>query len=266
MVYLLAYMDQNECSRCGRCCIEFEEQIHFTHQQTGDQTNIIFSERERSEVHLFVDLYRQIIGHWMRLNPKTKEFDYYIPSKRQIWNNHPNLANKYLPKETQNASECLFLAWNPKTMEDGTEINEPYCIIHGSHPIMCQDYPASKGYVCKNHPERKYTSDFLRYQQQKIGFAIEVLKQLFHEKIPSKYSFAFEILTILMDFGDFDIIRLKNFFQTSFKISDEDWQTVISLLVSHQLISVKNDKIQGISLKETEYLVDRIMKERGWDK
>jgi len=30
------------------------------------------------------------------------------------------------------------------------------------------------------------------------------------------------------------------------------------------LVTIEEEQIQGISLKETEYLVDRIMEERGW--
>ncbi|RLI64039.1 MAG: hypothetical protein DRO88_08395 [Promethearchaeia archaeon] len=259
LILNIFYMELNLCSRCGRCCIEFEGQIHFTSEEILHQKNPLFFSQQKLPFNPYIELYNQIQTHWEKKNLQTGQIDYYIPSKRQIWKKHFDLAQKFFLKDSQNSTECLFLAWN---LENGDSVRESYCIIHGFHPNMCRNYPSSKGNVCKNHQERKYTMKFLQYQREKISFAIEVLKLLYQDKIT--FEFVYDVLTLLMDFGNFNLKILQKFFQTNFKISDPDWTKGISQLLSHQLVTIEEEQIQGISLKETEYLVDRIMEERGW--
>ncbi|MCF2139806.1 MAG: hypothetical protein K9W44_07120 [Candidatus Lokiarchaeota archaeon] len=258
-----------QCSRCGKCCIEFEGQIHFKSSESFISPN--YSESSHQEIreknqHPYITLYRKIQQKWCIFDSSTKENRYYIPSKRQIWERHPKLAENFLPYSSKKSKECLFLAWHQSSFPQSslkTAENIPYCIIHGNHPEMCRNYPKSKGYVCKNHPERKYTIHFLHYQQKKIGFAINVLKQLYKEKV--FHPFAFDLLALLMDFGDFSKKKVQNFFFSEFDISLEVWKNTIQDLLELHLISEKDQNIQGISLKETEYLIDRIMNELGWN-
>ncbi|TFH29167.1 MAG: hypothetical protein E4G98_04315 [Promethearchaeota archaeon] len=259
-----------ECSRCGRCCREFEGQIHFQ-----PSAPFLTQSPKKNSVLLppLVQLYFRIFLDWKRelpassdLSPTKKPFHklnftpssgirFYIPSKRQIWAAHPSEAAELLPLQSQESPDCMFLDYI-------LDSNTPFCIIHGQHPTMCDEYPRSKGYVCKNHPERKYTLRFLEYQRSKIGFAIDVLQKLYREQIQSPH--AFDLLTLLMDFGTFSTLESQQFFQSQFGILKSSWDSMLEQLEGFQLISVKNGQIEGISLKEVEYLVDRIMAERQW--
>ena len=122
-----------------------------------------------------------------------------------------------LEKDSPQAAECMFLVWESSIEPSSpTEYFTPYisyfrtsdnflpsCSIHNLKPQMCIDYPTSKGSVCLNHPERKYTHEFYQYQQQKIGFVIQVVVELYKNKIPSINPVGQHILTLLMDFGKF---------------------------------------------------------------
>ncbi len=259
-----------DCSRCGRCCKEFEGQIHFK----SSAPFLSQSSKNNSEsYHPWVRLYFKIFLDWKReisasseVSPVKKPsdvtdnipssvFHYFIPTKRQIWRAHPSEAAEFLPQTSRESPDCLFLDYQNDT-------NTPFCIIHGQHPIMCDEYPRSKGYVCKNHPERKYSLMFLEYQRSKIGFAINVLHQIYPEQIQDPHSF--DLLTLLMDFGTFSVLATQKFFQDQFGISKQEWNSMLENLVGLQLISLKNDQMNGISLKEIEYMVDRTIKERNW--
>lgn len=250
------------CSRCGRCCIEFQNQIHFDENEEFIVQGCI---TPGSPQHPTITIYQKTIEFWKKEIPTSKEkiekkmpsnsFWYMIPSKKAIWTNFHSLAVQYLPESSQENTECLFLDWN-------TETHLPYCQIHGYHPKMCRDYPLSKGFVCKNHPERKYTPYFLDYQRQKIGFAIQTIKQIYASKI--HFAFSFDLLTMLMDFGSFSLSKLKAFFLSTQSILESEWNKGIKDLLNLQLISVDQDHIEGISLKELEYLIDCIMQEKNW--
>ncbi|MHA1674520.1 MAG: hypothetical protein ACTSYI_12950 [Promethearchaeota archaeon] len=251
-----------ECSRCGRCCWEFEGQIHF---QSSAPFLSQSTENNSESFHPWVQLYFRIFMNRKhdllesskidsKANPQ-RAIGYTVPSKRQIWSTHPSEAAEFLPSTSRESPDCLFLDY-----ENGT--NTPFCVIHGQHPIMCDEYPRSKGYVCKNHPERKYTLMFLEYQRSKIGFAINVLHQIYPDQIQDPHSF--DLLTLLMDFGTFSVLATQKFFQDQFGISKQVWNSMLENLVGLQLISLKDDQIDGISLKEIEYIVDRTIKERNW--
>ncbi|MHA1522695.1 MAG: hypothetical protein ACTSRK_21220 [Promethearchaeota archaeon] len=260
-----------ECSRCGRCCREFEGQIHF---QPSAPFLIQSTEKNSDSFHPWVQLYFQIfmdlrsdlpassdpeskkIQHSASDSAKSLKFRYNVPSKRQIWSIHPSEAAEYLPPSSRDSPDCLFLDYS-------TDNHTPFCIIHGQHPKMCDEYPKSKGFVCKNHPERKYTIGFLEYQREKIGFAVKLLNQIYGDEIQETH--AFDLLALLMDFGVFSALATKNFFQVQFGISEQEWESMLEKLDDLQLISLKEDEMTGISITEIEYLVDRVMKERKWN-
>ncbi len=246
------------CSRCGRCCVEFANQIHFTPEEKFITS--IFDHKNpkiNSLINLFhihKDKFKKEIGGKIR---------YYIPSKKRI-NELSNGNLEYFSKSfSKNMDECMFLDWiNISDLKKKTSKLISNCLIHEYNPRMCNEYPTSKGNVCKNHPENKYSRIFFKYQKNKIGFAIKVLKELYSNRITNEI--CFNILTILMDFGKFDFQLLQNFLLDEFEYSIEDFQESINILKEYNLISLINNNIEGISLKETEIIIDQLIKERGW--
>ena len=69
-----------------------------------------------------------------------------------------------------------------------------------------------------------------------------------------------------MDFGKFPLDQVKSFFMESFEVSSEDINLIIHQLADYTLIHIIRDNfIEGISMKEIEIQIDRLMKELGWN-
>ena len=104
----------------------------------------------------------------------------------------------------------------------------------------------------------------MEYQREKIGLAVQVLKQIYGPKIKYSDPVGFEILTLLMDFGRFKKSLLENFIEQEFAISSDVYGNVLAELFDLNLISVYEDGIEGISVKEVDRAVTQIMQTNGW--
>ncbi|XEO76388.1 hypothetical protein WKT22_01412 [Candidatus Lokiarchaeum ossiferum] len=237
-----------DCDRCGRCCYEFSHQIHFLSDETFILKPIEFQDNFVEEK---VQLYHKYMDKFKKKTQNKMRF--FIPTKKQIFPYLNSQSQKYLIDEMVHPNECMFLSWQERLAS---------CEIHQYNPQMCKDYPTAKGGVCKGHPEKKYTKHFYYYQKQKIGFAIQALEQIYSERINSPI--AFEILTILMDFGDFNLDQLMVFFEKDFFYSKSEIVKAMDDLKDLGLIFQEQNRIQGISLKEVEAQIDEVMKRRGW--
>jgi Fe-S-cluster containining protein len=161
--------------------------------------------------------------------------------------------------QTGNLKECIFLAWD----SDGF----PTCVIHEFKPHMCAVYPEVKGGACLNHKERYYSRRFFEFQQQSIGIVIRVLKELYGAKVQDQR--AFDILTLLMDYGKFLKEKTQEFFSREFGINNHEFDAMVNNLFEIHLLmqypSQEGDLIEGISHLEVEREIEQIMKEQRWD-
>lgn len=235
------------CDRCGRCCHEFSEQIHFLPEEEFLLKNLDFKDK-------FIDKKVMFFRKNMELFKKTvkDKLRFFIPTKTQVFPYLDPQSQKFLTDGMKNGNECMFLSWQG-------EISS--CEIHQYNPQMCKDYPTAKGGVCKAHPERKYSQYFYLYQKQKIGFAVHALQQIYESQI--SHAVSFEILTILMDFGDFNQEKLLEFFEKR-NYSKIELLNAIDELKDLGLIFQEQNRIQGISLKEVEVQIDKVMRDHGW--
>ncbi len=238
-----------ECDRCGKCCYEFTTQIHFLPGEEFLKSSVDFADES---INFLVEKFHITNENFRRVS--KGKIRHFIPTKDQILPYIDQTKQQTLKAGMKYPHECLFLRWKNDL---------PVCIIHKYNPQMCKDYPiVSKGGVCRNHPERKYTRAFLNYQKSKIGFAIGAVQKIYGERISN--NLAYEILTLLMDFGDFDKEKLMQFFEKEFHSEREEIEEVIHELLALGLLFCEKDRIQGISLKEVEKMIDQIMKEHGW--
>jgi len=244
-----------KCDNCGKCCIEFTNQIRFQ----DSETLLAISEKTPNlQKNPLISLFFRI-KDFFKKNIDGKE-QYFVPTKSEIMP-HLNEKEKKLFNNSNsadyNGDECMFLSW--KTVN---KKRTSFCQIHNFSPRMCKDYPSSKGGVCLNHPERYYTMEFLEYQKKKIGFAIKVLRKIYGEKV--KFQIGFDIICFLMDFGRFSYDKVQDFFISNFHISSSEFVSAVQEFVKLSLIFNVNGEIESISIKETERVVDDLMKKFGW--
>jgi len=243
------------CDNCGKCCIEYANQIRFQ----SDEYLLILLEKSPNQqqnplIHLFFrirEFFKKVID--------GKIF-YFVPTKADLL---PYLSEKEkkifnISSNTDlNSKECMFLSWKYVSNK-----RISFCQIHDFSPKMCRDYPTSKGGVCLNHPERYYTMDFFKYQKNKIGFAIKVLRKIYGEKV--KFQIGFDIICFLMDFGRFSYDKVQDFFISNFHISSSEFVSTVQEFVKLSLIFNVNGEIESISIKETELMVNDLMENFGW--
>lgn len=246
-----------ECSRCGKCCIQFAHQIHFLEHEPfvtalrSPSWQSILDKFSEPGQKARICIYRKVMQSL--LHDEGGIIKYHIPIKEEVQIFLSSEEKEVIILTPQNHKECIFLDWNPL----------PYCMIHDSKPAMCKNYPSNKAWACLNHPERYYTRPFLEFQRSQIGRAVDVLRYFYHEKVHDHV--AFEILTLLMDFGKFSIPQLKHFFVSEFAVEPDEFQRIVDQLFKLTLVYIKGDEIEGISVKEVERSVDQIMKERNWN-
>ncbi len=243
------------CDNCGKCCIEFTNQIRF---QCDENLLTLFEKSPNLQQNPLISLFFRI-KEYFKKDIDGKIF-YFVPTKSDLLPflsvKDKNIFNNSSDTDL-NCKECMFLSW--KTVNNG---RISFCQIHNYNPKMCKDYPSSKGGVCLNHPERYYTMEFFEYQKKKIGFAIKVLKKIYGEKV--KFQIGFDIICFLMDFGKFSYDRVRNFFIKNFHISSSEFVNAVQEFVKLSLIFNVNGDIESISIKETERLVDDLMDKFGW--
>lgn len=246
-------MENFSCDRCGKCCIEYNAkgyQIHFR----PDAPFFSLSRDQQLKIHPLVKIYLRVKDHFLEKN--GNQMRYLIPTKKQI-QPYLTIEEKSMIKLTElNGDECIFLDWEKE--------NYSKCQIHQFNPKMCHDYPLNKGGACLNHFERRFTEQFFKFQEKQIGFAVKILQELHRKKI--KDPIAWKIVTFLMDFGKFPLNQVRSFFIVYFHITSDRFDQAIHVLREFTLISIIDNKyIEGISLKEIENVVDKMMKELGWD-
>ena len=237
------------CDRCGKCCFEYNGQIHF-----NPEAPFFCHARENLDsLSPLEKIYVRVKENFKKVvNDKIR---YYVPTKAQIlpFLSMEEKINLGITETNQN--ECIFLEWTPDHLAN--------CVIHDLNPEMCKEYPESKGWACLNHYERRFTETFLNYQQRQIGFVVKIIKEFYREKIPDPI--AWKLITFLMDFGSFPLNKVKHFFCVYFNIDSSYFDKILVLLEQNTLIRIiNNDFIEGISMKEVESTVDRVMKEKGW--
>lgn len=243
------------CDNCGKCCIEYTYQIRF---QKDELLLTIFEKSPELQQNPLMSLFFRIKEFFKK--DIDGKIQYFVPTKSDLL---PYLSVEEKKKfnissETDiNNKECMFLSW--KTVNNR---RISFCQIHEYSPKMCKDYPSSKGGVCLNHPERYYTIEFYEYQKKKIGFAIKVLKKIYGERV--KFSIGFDIICFLMDFGKFPYDKVRDFFIKNFKTSSSDFMSAVQEFVKLSLIFNVNNKLESISIKETERLIDDLMDKFGW--
>ncbi len=243
----------NRCSRCGRCCTEFATQIHFQ----SEEPFVTLSEQDlTSIVPILGPIYYRIKDKFMKTAEGAEK--YFIPTKEQVTPYLTPREKLMLDIADHNPKECMFLKWTDD------ELKLPYCIIHEYHPRMCVEYPTSKGGACLHHTERKYSHDFLEYQREKIGLAVQVIRQIYASKMKYSDPVGFELLTLMMDFGKFKRNLLESFLLREFHTSKEEFDNVVGELFDLNLISLHEDEIEGISVKEVDRAVTQIMQTNGW--
>jgi len=244
-----------ECDRCGKCCIEFTHQIRF---QNNEHLLELFEKSPKLQQNPLLSLFFRIKNNFKKVIDGKEQ--YFIPTKSDIlpflYESEKNLFEISNISEFNN-KECMFLSW--KT-ENNRKIS--FCQIHQYSPLMCKQYPSSKGGVCLNHPERYYTMVFFEYQKKKIGFAIKVLRKIYGDKV--KYNIGFDIICFLMDFGRFSCEKVRDFFIKIFHISSSDFMSAVQEFVKLSLIFNVNNELESISIKETERLVDDLIDKYGW--
>ncbi|QEE17678.1 YkgJ family cysteine cluster protein [Promethearchaeum syntrophicum] len=244
-----------ECDRCGKCCIEFTHQIKF---QNNEPLLELFKISPKLQQNPLLTLFFRIKNNFKQVIDGKEH--YFIPTKSGLLpflnENEKKLFENSNNSELNN-NECMFLSW--KT-ENNRKIS--FCQIHQNSPLMCKQYPSSKGGVCLNHPERYYTMEFFNYQKKKIGFAIEVLRKIYGDKV--KFQIGFEIICFLMDFGRFSYEKVRNFFISNFQISSSDFTSAVQEFVKLSLIFNVNNELESISIKETERVVDDLINKYGW--
>ena len=218
----------------------------------------LFEKSSNLQQNPFLSLFFRIKNNFKKVNGDKEE--YFIPTKSDVLpyldEKEKILFNISNSSELDN-KECMFLSW--KT-ENSRRIS--FCQIHQYSPIMCKQYPSSKGGVCLNHPERYYTMEFFNYQKKKIGFAIKVLRKIYGDKV--KFHKGFDIICFLMDFGRFSYEKVQTFFINNFQISSSDFTSAVQEFVKLSLIFNVNGELESISIKETERLVDDLINKYGW--
>jgi len=243
------------CDNCGKCCIEYTNQIRF---QSDEKCLDLFEKSSDLQQNPLISLFLRIKDLFKK--DIDGKIQYFVPTKADLI---PYLSEEEkkifnISSNTDlNSKECMFLSW--KTANNK---RISFCQIHDYIPKMCRDYPSSKGGVCLNHPERYYTMDFFEYQKQKIGFAIKVLRKIYGEKI--KFPIGFDIICFLMDFGRFSYDKVRDFFINNFNISSSEFVSAVQEFVKLSLIFNINNEIESISIKEIEKLVDNLMDKFGW--
>jgi len=243
------------CDNCGKCCIEYINQIRF---QSDEKSLDLFEKSSDLQQNPLISLFLRIKDLFKKdINGKIQ---YFVPTQSEIMS-HLNEKEKKLFNNSNsadfNGKECMFLSW--KTVNNK---RISFCQIHDYIPKMCRDYPSSKGGVCLNHPERYYTMEFFEYQKKKIGFAIKVLRKIYGEKV--KFQLGFDVICFLMDFGRFSYDKVQDFFISNFHISSSEFVSAVQEFVKLSLIFNVNGEIESISIKETERLVDDLMDKFGW--
>ncbi len=244
-----------KCDNCGKCCIEFTNQIRF---QNDENIFIIFEKSPELQQNSLISLFFRIKDNFKKVI--DGKIIYFVPIKEDLLPYFSEEEKKIFNNSTNtdfNGKECMFLSW--KTVDNK---RFSFCKIHKFSPKMCKDYPSSKGGVCLNHPERYYTMKFYEYQKKKIGFAIDVLRKIYEGKV--KYAMGFNIITFLMDFGTFSYDQVRKFFIKNFQISSSDFVSAVQEFVKLSLIFNVSNELESISIKEIEGLVDNLMDKFGW--
>jgi Fe-S-cluster containining protein len=204
-----------------------------------------------------ISYFRELIPRFSR--PYNGKDAIFVPTKGEIHQYYIEFDPKIFNFTEKEQNHCMFLDWI-KDPEMGEKL--PVCLIQDFKPKMCRQYPEKKGWACLNHLDRRYSRSFLAYQRSQIGKAIEVIRTIHEGKI--SHDCAYDILTLLMDFGEYDLKTLKTFFVTELNISSQDFDNTIEELSSLSLVFLKGDCIEGIPMKDVEKVVDRIMKEMNW--
>lgn len=248
-------MDTNICDRCGKCCCEFNAKGYQIHFRPDDSFFQLTPEQQIQLNPPLVSIYLRVKSHFIEKQHTIPR--YLIPTIQQIQPYLTDIEKNQIPLTNENQHDCLFLQRN----KDGTT----QCVIHQYNPSMCHKYPENKGGACLNHYERRFTKKFLEFQRTQIGFAIKILRELHDGKITDPI--AWELVTFLMDFGQFPLNKVRNFFVVLFHIDSQQFDHLVHLLAEFTLVRVVENKyIEGISLKEVESVVDKIMEDRGWTK
>ncbi len=243
------------CDNCGKCCIEYTNQIRF---QNDECLLMLFKTSPELQRNPLISLFFRIKEFFKK--EIEGKIQYFVPTKADLL---PYLSEEEkkrfnISNNTDlNGKECMFLSW--KTVNHK---RISFCQIHDYVPKMCRDYPSSKGGVCLNHPERYYTMEFFEYQKKKIGFAIKVLRKIYGEKV--KFHIGFEIICFLMDFGRFSYDKVQDFFINNFHISSSEFANAVQEFVKLSLIFKVNGEVESISIKESERLVDDLIDKFGW--
>jgi Fe-S-cluster containining protein len=243
------------CDNCGKCCIEYTNQIRF---QNDENFLTLFEKSPNKQQNPLIPLFFRIKEFFKKV--MDGKIFYFVPTKADLlpYLNEEEKRMFNISSDTDlNSKECMFLSW--KTVNNN---RISFCQIHDYIPKMCRDYPSSKGGVCLNHPERYYTMDFFEYQKQKIGFAIKVLRKIYGEKV--KFQIGFDLICFLMDFGRFSYDKVRDFFINNFNISSSEFVSAVQEFVKLSLIFNVNGKLESISIKETERLIDDLMEKFGW--
>jgi Fe-S-cluster containining protein len=246
-------LKMNDCDRCGKCCIMFARQIHFRPDE------LIFL----NKVTLESPIHNEILRIYLRIKDKYQNVvdgqkRFYIPIKRQISEDLKESELTLIPINSENQDECMFLVWRE---EGNSQISE--CIIHEFNPKMCKDYPTSKGGACLNKKELKISEHFFNYQKEKVSMQIKVMKEILGKRINNPI--AYDVLTLLMDFGKFPKEDVCSFFIKRSNITKEEFNLILDNLHEHTLVFFAEDWIEGISSKEVEKTVDAIMKDLNWE-
>lgn len=243
------------CDNCGKCCIEYTNQIRF---QYDEYLLMLFETSPELQQNPLISLFFRIKEFFKK--DIDGKIQYFVPTKSDLIP-YLSVEEKKIFNISSDADlnnkECMFLSWK---IDNNRRIT--FCQIHEYIPKMCKDYPSSKGNVCLNHPERYFTLEFFEYQKKKIGFAIKVLRKIYSDKV--KFQIGFDIICFLMDFGKFSYEKVRDFFTINFHISSSEFVSAVQEFVNLSLIFNVNGEIESISIKETERLVDELMNKFGW--
>lgn len=241
------------CDRCGQCCYHFNHTSYQIYFKDSDSFLTLPPDIQESVDPNLVPLYNRVKPFFIQQKDNTKR--YLIPTKLQLQKMLSPSEFELVPPSMKNGDECMFLFWEKE--------NQALCRIHQFKPDLCRVYPTNKGGVCLNHYEKRMSMEFLAFQQSEIGYAVKALKHLYSDKFEDPV--AYEILTLLMDFGTFPLQEVEDFFARNFQVSKTRFQAIIDQLYRNFLLFQKNrDQVEGISMKEVEKLVDGIMAQNGW--
>jgi Fe-S-cluster containining protein len=190
----------------------FIHQIHYTPLQIK-QLNV-----NKIDLPLFTWFLQNKEQFLKMENGKEK---YFVPTKEEFkQKTNPQEFHELLTSQRQ-SNECIFLAWDANGF--------PECRIQEFKPQMCKDYPDNKGGACLNHKERYYSRAFFEFQKRTVDMPIKVLKEFYYGKLTDER--AYDILSLLMDYGRFRKQKVQLFFQNEFNYSVQDFEKLCKELL-----------------------------------